>query len=149
MGAGSERHQNLPLPTSHGGPYEGDLTYYDPALGSCGIMSSGSDLICAVSHVIFDAASTGSNPNENPLCGLKIRVKRGGSSVDVKIVDRCMLFIPSIELCIYHANDRAIGVGCKATDLDVSRSVFKQLADIDQGRVLMEWSWLENSPVDM
>lgn len=41
----------------------------------------------------------------------------------------------------------AIGVGCKETDLDVSRSVFKQLAEIDQGRVLMEWSWLENSPV--
>ncbi|RJE21853.1 riboflavin aldehyde-forming enzyme [Aspergillus sclerotialis] len=122
-------HKNLPLPTSHGGPYEGDLTYYDPALGSCGISSTNSDMICAVSHVLFDAASRGPNPNENPLCGMKIRVKRNGKSVDVKIVDRC--------------------VGCKETDLDVSRSAFKQLADIDQGRVLMEWSWLENSPVQV
>ncbi|KAF7595672.1 hypothetical protein BBP40_005116 [Aspergillus hancockii] len=81
-------HKNLPLPTTHGGPYTGDLTYYDPGLGSCGITSSSSDLVCAVSHVLFDAASTGSNPNANPLCGLKIRLKRGGSSVDVKVVDR-------------------------------------------------------------
>lgn len=85
------RHANLPLPTNHGGPYKGDLTYYDPALGSCGITSSSSDLICAVSHKLFDAASTGSNPNANPLCGLKLRVKRGESSVDVMVVDRCML----------------------------------------------------------
>lgn len=104
--AGLGRHQNLPLPTSHGRPYEGDLTYYDPELGSCGITSSGSDMICAVSHVLFDAASSGSNPNENPLCGLKIRVKRGGSSVDVQIVDRCMdmVFIYSIALCVYRTN---------------------------------------------
>lgn len=46
----------------------------------------------------------------------------------------------------WHANG-AIGIRCKETDLDVSRAVFKELADIDQGRVLMEWSWLENSPV--
>lgn len=99
------RHKNLPLPTSHGGPYAGDLTYYDPALGSCGITNTNSDMICAVSHVLFDAASRGSNPNENPLCGLKIRVKRNGKSVDVKIVDRCMplLLIPTVMLLILMA----------------------------------------------
>ncbi|PLB49061.1 hypothetical protein P170DRAFT_383648 [Aspergillus steynii IBT 23096] len=121
-------HANLPLPTSHGGPYKGDLTYYDPALGSCGITSSSSDLICAVSHKLFDAASTGSNPNANPLCGLKLRVKRGESSVDVMVVDRC--------------------VGCDSTDLDVSSAAFKRLADMDLGRVLIEWAWLDKAPVD-
>ncbi|KAH8434026.1 RlpA-like double-psi beta-barrel domain-containing protein [Aspergillus melleus] len=121
-------HANLPLPTAHGGPYKGDLTYYDPALGSCGITSSSSDMICAVSHKLFDAASTGSNPNANPLCGLKLRVKRGESSVDVMVVDRC--------------------VGCEATDLDVSSAVFKRLADMDLGRVLIEWAWLDEAPVD-
>ncbi|KAF4177631.1 hypothetical protein CNMCM8927_008505 [Aspergillus lentulus] len=120
-------HSNLPLPTSHGGPYSGDLTYYNPGLGSCGITSTDSDMICAVSHVLFDAASTGSNPNANPLCGLKLRLRRGESSVDVKIVDRC--------------------VGCKVKDLDVSPAVFQKLADMDLGRVLVEWSWLEDSPV--
>ncbi|THC91254.1 hypothetical protein EYZ11_009293 [Aspergillus tanneri] len=118
---------NLPLPTSYGGPYKGDLTYYDPALGSCGITSTSSDLICAVSHKLFDAASTGSNPNANPLCGMKVRVKLAGNSVDVKIVDRC--------------------VGCDATDLDVSPAAFKRLADLDLGRVLVDWAWLDDSPV--
>ncbi|RLL98664.1 hypothetical protein CFD26_107847 [Aspergillus turcosus] len=120
-------HSNLPLPTSHGGPYSGDLTYYNPGLGSCGFTNTDSDMICAVSHVLFDAASTGSNPNANPLCGLKLRLRRDGKSVDVKVVDRC--------------------VGCKVDDLDVSPAVFEKVADLDLGRVLVEWSWLENSPV--
>ncbi|RHZ63577.1 RlpA-like double-psi beta-barrel domain-containing protein [Aspergillus thermomutatus] len=120
-------HSNLPLPTSHGGPYSGDLTYYNPGLGSCGLTSTDSDMICAVSHVLFDAASTGSNPNANPLCGLKLRLRRGGTTVDVKVVDRC--------------------VGCKVDDLDVSPAVFQKVADLDLGRVTVEWSWLENSPV--
>ncbi|KAE8154489.1 RlpA-like double-psi beta-barrel-protein domain-containing protein-containing protein [Aspergillus avenaceus] len=129
LSVGLTRHskQNLPLPTNHGGPYTGDLTYYDPGLGSCGISSSSSDLVCAVSHVLFDAASTGSNPNANPLCGLMLRVKKGDSSVDVRVVDRCP--------------------GCKVKDLDVSPTVFKKLADMDLGRVSIQWAWLQDSPV--
>ncbi|CEO58778.1 Putative Riboflavin aldehyde-forming enzyme [Penicillium brasilianum] len=123
------KHSNLPLPTANGGPYEGDLTYYNPALGSCGYTNTDSDMICAVSHILYDAASTGSNPNANPLCGLKIRLRRNGESVDVKIVDRC--------------------VGCAVTDLDVTEAVFKKVADLDQGRVSVEWSWLETPPVSI
>ncbi|KAB8235777.1 RlpA-like double-psi beta-barrel domain-containing protein [Aspergillus alliaceus] len=129
VGLTRESHENLHLPTAHGGPYTGDLTYYDPAVGSCGITSSSSDLICAVSHVLFDAAATGSNPNANPLCGLKVRLKRGSSSVDVKIVDRC--------------------VGCAMKDLDVSPAAFKKLADMDLGRVKVEWAWLQDTPVSV
>ncbi|KAJ5729209.1 uncharacterized protein N7483_003717 [Penicillium malachiteum] len=118
---------NLALPTTNGGPYTGDLTYYDPGLGACGYTNTESDLICAVSHILFDAASTGSDPNDNPLCGLKIRIRRDGESVDVKVVDRC--------------------VGCAETDLDVTETVFGDLATIAQGRVTMEWAWLETAPV--
>jgi hypothetical protein len=125
----STRHSNLPLPIADGGPYDGDLTYYNPALGSCGYTNTDSDMICAVSHILYDAASTGSNPNANPLCGLKIRLRRNGESVDVKIVDRC--------------------VGCAVTDLDVTEAVFKKVADLDQGRVPVEWSWLETPPVSV
>ncbi|KAJ5682192.1 hypothetical protein N7462_005357 [Penicillium macrosclerotiorum] len=124
---GKNKHSNLALPTNNGGPYEGDLTYYNPALGSCGYTNTDSDLVCAVSHILFDAASTGSNPNDNPLCGLKLRLRRNGESVDVKVVDRC--------------------VGCAETDLDVTEAVFERVAEIDQGRVSVEWSWLEKSPV--
>ncbi|KAJ5553883.1 hypothetical protein N7513_003842 [Penicillium frequentans] len=125
---GKNKTSNLPLPTSNGGPYSGDLTYYDPGLGACGDTSTESEMICAVSHIVFDAASTSSNPNDNPLCGLKIRIRRDGQSVDVKVVDRC--------------------VGCAETDLDVTEAAFEKVASIPQGRVTMEWAWLEKSPVD-
>lgn len=88
-----DRVQDLPLPEDNGGPYKGDLTYYEPAMGSCGITSSGSDSICAVSKLLYDAASTGSDPNQNPLCGAKLRLRRGGKSVDVKVVDRCKFYL--------------------------------------------------------
>ncbi|KAL5343023.1 RlpA-like double-psi beta-barrel-protein domain-containing protein-containing protein [Aspergillus crustosus] len=128
----TQRHgkgSNLPLPTSNGGPYTGDLTYYDPGLGSCGIDSTASEKICAVSHVVFDAALISGNPNENPLCGLKLRIRRGERSVDVKVVDRCP--------------------GCNVDDLDVSPTVFEELGDLAEGRVLVDWSWLDETPVAM
>ncbi|KAK6612408.1 hypothetical protein H4I96_01621 [Botrytis cinerea] len=117
----------LPLP-SNGGIFTGDLTYYAPGLGACGITSSSSESICAVSHIIFDAASTSSNPNANPLCGRKIRITRqkasgsGNNTVDVTVVDRC--------------------VGCKAEDLDLSITVFEKLALEAEGRVTGSWAWL-------
>lgn len=65
--------QNLPLPSAHGGPYEGDLTYYDPGLGACGVTSANGDKIVAVSHFLFDAVQIGSNPNTNPLVSPLLR----------------------------------------------------------------------------
>ena len=120
--------RNLPLPSAHGGPYTGDFTYYEPGLGACGVTSTSSDNIVSVSHFLFDAAQTGSDPNQNPLCGKKLRAKRvkegsGERSVDLTVVDRC--------------------VGCKSTDIDVSLSVFQKLADEDLGRVVVTWSWLD------
>lgn len=129
LGAGlasRSRTSNLPLPNNHGGPYSGDLTYYDPALGACGLTNDGGDSIVSVSHIIFDAVSVGSNPNANPLCGKKIRARRNGKSIDLTVVDRC--------------------TGCQPTDIDVTRSVFDDLASIDEGRVGVEWSWLEDVP---
>ncbi|KAL2810095.1 RlpA-like double-psi beta-barrel-protein domain-containing protein-containing protein [Aspergillus granulosus] len=121
--------ENLPLPTSNGGPYTGDLTYYDPGLGSCGIMSTASEKICAVSHVVFDAALNSTNPNTNPLCGLKLRIRRGEMTVDVAVVDRCP--------------------GCNTNDLDVSPAVFEELGDLAEGRVLVDWSWLDATPASI
>lgn len=137
LGVGLSRHhqdsaQNLPLP-SHHGVFTGDLTYYGPGLGACGVTSGDGDAIAAVSHVTFDAAGAsrgaGGNPNANPLCGKKIRIQRdykeggGNRSVDVTVVDRC--------------------TGCQPADLDVTISVFTQLAPQDSGRVSMSWAWLE------
>ena len=127
-GLSTRKHtQNLPLPSGNGGPYTGDLTYYEPGLGACGIDSSNSDKIVAISHLVFDAVSVGSNPNANPLCGKKIRARRDNKSVDLTVVDRC--------------------TGCQSKDIDVTINTFGDLADVDQGRVLVEWNWLENVPI--
>lgn len=117
----------LPLPnnTDH---FTGDLTYYGPGLGACGIDSTDNDAIVSVSHFLFDAVQTGTNPNQNPLCGKKIRAtrvdERTGNpvSVDLKVVDRC--------------------TGCEPTDLDVSPAMFNKMANHDLGRVTMTWAWL-------
>jgi len=125
----SSKAQNLPLP-SNTATFSGDLTYYSPGpgYGACGFENTSTDSICAVSHIIWDAASTSSNPNNNPLCGKKIRITRfdatkgGNRSVDVEVVDRC--------------------VGCKATDLDLSLKMFTTLADEALGRTTGSWAWL-------
>jgi len=49
----SNDSQSLPLPGDTGGIYSGDLTYYAPGLGSCGITSTDKDLICAISHKLY------------------------------------------------------------------------------------------------
>ncbi|KAK8129138.1 hypothetical protein PG999_001518 [Apiospora kogelbergensis] len=141
LGVGLSRNkknstQNLPLPSNHG-VFTGDLTYYQPGLGACGVTSGAGDAIVSVSHLTFDAAGAhrdgGGNPNANPLCGRRIRIQRdyseggkgsgGNRSVDVTVVDRC--------------------TGCQPADLDVTISVFTQLAPEESGRVSMSWAWLE------
>lgn len=108
--------------------HTGDLTYYGVGLGACGITSQASQNVVAVSHTLFDAAQTGSNSNNNPLCGQKIRAKRyyaevgAERSVDLTVVDRC--------------------VGCQPTDLDMSTGAFDQLAPEASGRVDVTWAWL-------
>lgn len=86
--------QFLPLPTDRS-QFTGDLTYYSPALGACGIITSENDYVCAVSHFIYDSQSKGPNPNNNPLCGLMLRAVRYDErvglnrSLDLTVVDRC------------------------------------------------------------
>ena len=128
-GLSTRKHsQNLPLPSGNGGPYTGDLTYYEPGLGACGLTSKNSDKIVAISHFVFDAASVGSDPNANPLCGKKIRARIDSKSVDLTVVDRC--------------------TGCQPKDLDVTINTFGDLANVALGRVLVEWNWLDNVPSD-
>lgn len=120
------KSQSLPLPNG-AETYTGDLTFYAPGLGACGIDSGENDAVVAVSHLTFDAVQKGSNPNSNPLCGKKIRAQRVNEegktvSIDVTVVDRC--------------------TGCKPTDIDVSPAMFKKMAHPDLGRVRTTWAWL-------
>ncbi|KAF6811621.1 hypothetical protein CSOJ01_05605 [Colletotrichum sojae] len=119
---GSKR--NLPLPDNQD-VHTGDLTYYDVGLGACGNTNSDDDMIVSVSHYLWDDVQEGGNPNNNPLCGRKIRVRRddGEGSVDVTVVDRC--------------------TGCEPADLDLSPAAFEKLAKKAEGRVTGTWSWLQ------
>jgi hypothetical protein len=104
------------------------LTYYSPGpgYGACGYQNTSTEAICAVSHIIWDAALTSSDSNDNPLCGQMIRITRydesvgANRSVDVEVVDRC--------------------VGCDATSLDLSLAVFTSLAAESLGRVVGSWA---------
>lgn len=125
----ANRHnKDTPVPPTSSVLQTGDGTYYEPGLGACGITSTSHDDIAAISQVVFDAAQVGANPNNNPLCGRKIWVTRQRTageknvSLEVTVVDRC--------------------VGCKPQDLDFSLSVFEQLAEEWQGRVLVSWAWI-------
>lgn len=101
----------------------GEGTYYSTGLGSCGITSSDTDYIIAVSHEMYDQYTPNGNPNKNTLCGKKVRAFYGDNSVDVTVVDRC-------EACSYN-------------DLDFSPSAFSQLASQSLGRIDITWEWLD------
>ncbi|KAI8980645.1 RlpA-like double-psi beta-barrel-protein domain-containing protein-containing protein [Trametes punicea] len=107
------------------GTHIGDGTFYSTGLGSCGVTNTDTDFIVAVSHLLYDAypGYNGVNPNDNPVCGRKIRATYQGKSVDVVVEDRC--------------------VGCAEDDLDFSPTAFSQLADLSVGRLHgMTWVWL-------
>lgn len=107
------------------GVQRGQGTFYATGLGACGIVNKDTDYIAAVSHQLFDSYPgwDGRNPNNNPMCGRKIRASFGGKSVVVAATDRCE--------------------GCKLTDLDFSPSAFSQLNSFDVGRFDgMEWEWV-------
>ncbi|KJY01032.1 hypothetical protein TI39_contig305g00028 [Zymoseptoria brevis] len=112
------------------GMQNGDITFFEPSMGSCGVQSNANEAVVAISAVLFDShpesAAQGGNPNQNPLCGKVIRLERVHNgvpcSVDATIVDRC--------------------AKCGEADLDVTEHVFRQLAAPDMGRVQATWSWL-------
>ncbi|RWA09863.1 hypothetical protein EKO27_g5235 [Xylaria grammica] len=100
----------------------GDLTYYAPGLGACGVYNSESDSIAALSWQLFDQYTPGGNPNANTLCGRQIQINLGGKSTIVTVEDRCE--------------------ACQLNDIDVPIAVFSQLADPTVGRTQMTWNWL-------
>jgi hypothetical protein len=119
--------KDLPLPTNSE-TFTGDITFYSPGpgFGACGYQNTSSEAICAVSHIIWDAASTSANSNNNPLCAKMIRITRfdatsgANHSVDVEVVDRCG--------------------DCAAVDLDLSLAMFTSLADESLGRTTASWA---------
>ncbi|KAI9255786.1 RlpA-like double-psi beta-barrel-protein domain-containing protein-containing protein [Phascolomyces articulosus] len=63
----------------------------------------------------------GANPNNNPICGDKIDINGPNGSVTVTIVDTC-------PTCAYG-------------DIDLSPAAFSKLADLNDGRININWSF--------
>ncbi|TEB34943.1 hypothetical protein FA13DRAFT_1788556 [Coprinellus micaceus] len=125
-----------PAPTSGGGSggapggflagtNTGQATYYDAGLGACGKVNGANDNIVAVSRRLFDTypGYNGANPNNNPVCGKKIRAWKDGKELIVEVVDRCE--------------------ACAITDLDFTNGGFDRLTGNrrELGRTSFQWEW--------
>lgn len=97
---------------------DGEATFYDPGLGSCGEISYPTDM-----HVAFPAGlmqlHENGNPNKNPLCGLPVELTRNGITIRVYIKDKCR--------------------GCKTNTLDLTPIAFNKIAKPAEGRVKISW----------
>ena len=76
----------------------------------------------SLSAALFDPSTPAGNPNNNSLCGRKIRASYGGKTITVTVADRC--------------------AGCPGlNDLDLSPAAFQSLATMDVGRIKGSWEW--------
>ena len=100
------------LPLCH--PYSGDMTYYDPGLGSCGYSNGNNDNIVALSTEVMQ---NGDSSNSNPKCGTQISIwsPHSKQAHQATIVDTCP--------------------GCAKYDIDVSPALFQLVAPDGDGRV--------------
>ncbi|KAM9875990.1 allergen Asp F7 [Verticillium dahliae] len=102
-------------------PFEGDMTYYNLGLGSCGVNDGGKDYttnIVALSHLLI-----GEESNDNPFCNRVVTIGMGSKTTTAIVRDKCM--------------------GCAEEDIDVSMATFNELVgSLDAGRVAVEW-WLD------
>ncbi|KDQ18216.1 hypothetical protein BOTBODRAFT_171877 [Botryobasidium botryosum FD-172 SS1] len=100
----------------------GRATYFYPGLGACGKTNGNGDYIVAVSKLLYDSyPGHTANPNNNPVCGRKIKASYGGKSVTVTVADRC-------ESCAFN-------------DLDFSPTAFQQLQPLSVGLFTVSWDW--------
>ncbi|EFQ85759.1 hypothetical protein CFE70_005162 [Pyrenophora teres f. teres 0-1] len=128
VGLTTGSQNNIPAKPDGATDVTGDFTYYSTGLGACGVTNNDNDAIVSISHGRFDENMVDGNPNNNKLCGRKIRAHRidertgKEASIDLTIADRC--------------------VGCAYNDIDVSPVYFGKMAAHDLGRVKVQWYFL-------
>ncbi|KAJ1982151.1 hypothetical protein H4R35_000421 [Dimargaris xerosporica] len=110
-----------PESTPVAGDHQGEITYYDVGLGSCGQTTPEGEHVVALNAPDMTRDYNG-NPNSNPLCNKKVRVATAKGEVVARIVDTCP--------------------GCKPGDLDLSPGAFEIVADLSAGRVPATWSFV-------
>ncbi|RKF59633.1 putative rare lipoprotein a -like double-psi beta-barrel domain-containing [Erysiphe neolycopersici] len=125
--AASALSNNITTPVDHsasvgpctaGSPCNGDITYYDPGVGAgaCGWQNTKDEPVVALPHAFM-----GEKSNGNPYCGKTITIVHNGKTSTARVVDKCM--------------------GCSGFSIDLSDSVFTQLAALSVGRTSAKW-WI-------
>lgn len=117
---------------------KGEATFYQPGLGSCGIESTAKDMIAALNAPQMGSSG---NPNSNKNCGQRIKVVGPKGSVTVKIVSFKLSLIGILCTYSFFLLQTDTCPGCAKGDLDLSPAAFKKIADLDQGRVAITWSF--------
>ncbi|MGA5899220.1 cysteine/serine endopeptidase inhibitor [Streptomyces venetus] len=97
---------------------QGKATYYnDAGTGACGKpLDASTQMLVAVSPKWWKAA----NPNNDPLCKVKVRLTFRGKTITVPVRDKCM--------------------ECGPNHIDLSQPVFAKLADPSKG-VIHKVKW--------
>jgi len=112
------------------GPFSGWGTWFDVGLSACGTYDTPGMPMVAVSAELFDQwpGYDGTNPNNNPICGLHLDITWGGKTLTVEVTDRCP--------------------GCAVRSLDMSKGAFEHFAPLSVGLLGMDsytgnitWSW--------
>ncbi|KAL8693798.1 MAG: hypothetical protein Q9218_001446 [Villophora microphyllina] len=114
--------------------FTGEGTFYSPGIGfgSCGVLNQDTEFVAALAQTTIRQYNP-SNPNNNPICGHKVKVwetSKPDNTVTVAIMDTCP--------------------GCKgAYDLDLSPAAFNKLDNPDVGRIQISWEFVEPNFVTM
>ena len=102
--------------------HHGKATFFYPGLGACGVTNTNNDFIAAIPAVIYDKFTRNNNPNNNSLCGKKIKVSHQGKVIYVVIADKCG--------------------GCSKNNIDLSFGAFQALDDPNKGVISVNWKIL-------
>ncbi|KAI9334705.1 RlpA-like double-psi beta-barrel-protein domain-containing protein-containing protein [Obelidium mucronatum] len=109
----------------------GEGTYYNTegGYGACGSIVYDSELIVAVSQLLYDQTQpkNDTNPNHAKVCGRCVQITGLLGTIKAKVMDRC--------------------VGCKFYDLDMTPTGFQKIGLIAKGRIPISWQWCDNGPV--
>ncbi|SPO24508.1 uncharacterized protein UTRI_03777 [Ustilago trichophora] len=101
------------LHATQGGKYSGKGTFFKPNQGSCGKWNTVNDKIVALSADIYQGGSH---------CFKSVRVCHGSKCANAQVADLCP--------------------GCHRTSLDMTPSLFKELANPDLGVIDIQWSFV-------
>ncbi len=105
-------HHAVPSPAAGKGKFHGKGTFFKPNQGSCGKWNTVNDHVVALSSDIYQGGSH---------CFKSVNICHGSKCANAYVADLCP--------------------GCKKTSLDMTPSLFKELADPNLGVIDIQWSF--------